>query len=57
MADKRVKYTGKGFFIGLPARDMTLTEWREYPQELLDAAIRAGIFKIVTSKNEVKQWD
>lgn len=61
MADKRVTYTGEGFFIGLPARDMTLQEWREYPKELTDAAIKAGIFKVITvitsNDNEVKQWD
>ena len=57
MADKRVRYTGKGFFIGLPARDMTLQEWREYPKELIEAAIKAGLYKVITDKREVKQWD
>lgn len=47
MDDKKVTYKGKDFFIGLPARDMTLTEWREYPKELTEAAMKAGLYQIM----------
>ncbi len=52
MADKRVIYKGSGFILGLPARDMTLDEWRSYPKELIEAALKAGLFQIL--KAEVK---
>lgn len=56
MSEKRVIYKGTGFFIGLPARDMTLQEWREYPEKLTKAAVKAGLFEIVTDK-EVTDHD
>ena len=53
MADKQVIFKGGGFVIGLPARDMTLDEWRSYPKELIAAALRAGLFQIENVKKEV----
>jgi len=35
---------------------MTLQEWKNYPKELVEAAIRAGVYQVI-EKKEVKQWD
>lgn len=51
--DKKIIFKGGGFFIGLPARDMTLDEWRSYPAKVKEAAIKAGLYQIVTD-HEVK---
>jgi hypothetical protein len=54
---KKIKfiYTGKGFFNGLPARDMTEDEWLSYPKELTKPAITQGLYFVVDDeKNEVK---
>ena len=52
--DKRVVYKGHGFYIGLPARDMTLDEWRSYPKALIEVAMKAGLYQIVDEKKEIK---
>lgn len=56
MADKHVIYKGGGYIIGLPARNMTLEEWRSYPKELIAAAIKAGLYQIAETK-EVKDHE
>ena len=52
---KRVIYKGLGFYIGLPARDMTLQEWKSYPKPVIEAALKSGIYEVVTDR-EVKKW-
>lgn len=42
--DKYIYIPEKGYFIDLPARDMTADEWKEYPEELTKAALKAGIY-------------
>jgi hypothetical protein len=44
----------KGYLIGLPARDMTVTEWKTYPEELTKAALKLGLYKLDTKLKEVK---
>lgn len=47
-----VSYIGQGDFIqGLPARDMSLEEWTSYPEDLLAAALAAGLY-IVDTENQ-----
>ena len=48
----KVKYEGGGYFAGVPARDMTLDEWAKCPKELRKAALKQGLYKIVTCEEE-----
>jgi hypothetical protein len=49
-------YTNKGFFNGLPARDMTEREWLSYPSELTKPALKQKLYVIIKVENtkEVK---
>jgi len=51
--DKYV-YQGSGYFVGLPARDMSVDEWKQFPKELTKAALKAGIYKLEKHKEEVE---
>ena len=48
--DKYIYNPEKGYFIDLPARDMTADEWKEYPEELTKAALKVGVYKKQKSK-------
>jgi hypothetical protein len=48
--DKYIYNPEKGYFIDLPARDMDADEWKEYPEELTKAAVKAGVYKKQKSK-------
>ena len=45
MADCYI-YQGSGYFVGLPARDLDADEWKQFPEELTKAALKAGIYKL-----------
>ena len=47
-------YQGSGYFVGLPARDLSVDEWKQFPKELTRAALKAGIYKLEKHKEEVK---
>ena len=52
--DKYV-YQGNGYFVGLPARDLSVDEWKQFPKELTKAALKAGMYKLEKEyKEEVK---
>ncbi len=51
--DKYV-YLGQGYFVGLPARDMSVDEWKQFPKELTKAALKAGMYKLEKHKEEVE---
>lgn len=52
---KKYIYKGDGaYFIGLPARDMEADEWDSYPEELKNAALKEGVYKVEEIKTEVK---
>jgi len=51
--DKYV-YQGGGYFVGVPARDMSAEEWAELPKEIQKAALKAGLYKLEKEKSEVK---
>ena len=53
--DKYV-YQNWGYFVGLPARDLSVDEWKQFPKELTKAALNAGMYKLEreTTKKEVK---
>ena len=53
MADFYV-YQGSGYFVGLPARDLSVDEWKQFPKELTKAALKAGIYKLSHQKSEVE---
>ena len=53
MADCYV-YQGSGYFVGLPARDLSVDEWKQFPKELTKAALKAGLYKLEKQKEEVK---
>lgn len=55
MADFYI-YQGDGYFVGLPARDLSVDEWKQFPKELTKAALNAGMYKLEreTTKKEVK---
>ena len=53
MADFYV-YQGSGYFVGLPARDLSVDEWKQFPKELTKAALKADIYKLEKHKEEVK---
>jgi len=40
-----------GYLAELPARDLSLEEWKQFPKELTNAALKAGLYKI---EKEVK---
>ena len=43
---KKIKYTGNGDYLpGIPARDMTMKEWRAYPKEKRDTAVNLGLYE------------
>ena len=46
----RVIYDGKDYLIDLPARDMTIEEWKSYPKKLTDAALELGLYHIEKSE-------
>jgi hypothetical protein len=52
--DKYIYDETKGYFIGLPARDITADEWKELPEELTKAALKAKLYKLSKKSNEVK---
>lgn len=46
-----IKYIKKGFFLqGIPARDLTESEWAELPKNLQDAAIVSGVYELPKTK-------
>jgi len=47
-------YQGSGYFVGLPARDLSVDEWKQFPKELTKAALKAGIYKLEKHKEEVE---
>ena len=49
----RYDYKGEGYFVGLPARDIDADEWKQFPKELTNAALKAGLYELKKSK-EVK---
>ncbi len=53
MADCYI-YQGSGYFVGLPARDLSVDEWKQFPKELTNAALKAGMYKLEKQKEEVK---
>ena len=44
MADFYI-YQGDGYFVGLPARDLSVDEWKQFPKELTKAALSAKMYK------------
>lgn len=50
----RVVYQSGGYFAGVPARDMPLDEWVKYPKELRKAALKQGLYKIITCEEEAE---
>lgn len=45
----------KGYFVGLPARDIDADEWHELPEELTKPALKMGMYKLQKeAKKEVK---
>jgi len=45
----------KGYFAGLPARDLSVDEWKQLPEELAKAALKMGMFKLIKeTKKEVE---
>lgn len=49
---KYVRYTGEGYIFGVPAQDMTKSEWEALPEERRKAALKAGTHKILSAKKE-----
>ena len=49
--DKYIYDESKGYMIGLPARDLTAEEWKQYPDELTKAALKQELYKL---EKEVK---
>ena len=43
---KMVVPKGDKFLNGLPKRQMTMREWREYPENLRELALKLGIFEV-----------
>lgn len=37
---------GKRFFVGVPARDLTLDEWDKLPKKLQRKLIRLGLYEV-----------
>jgi endo-beta-N-acetylglucosaminidase D len=57
MNDKKVLFVeGKGFWQGLPARDLTADEWAEVSQENQKTILSLGIYKLVESKSTKKDY-
>lgn len=51
MTDKKIVYdASKGFWQGLPARDLTQQEWDEVSPENQKKILDLGIYKIVNDK-------
>ena len=53
MADCYI-YQGSGYFVGLPARDLSVDEWKQFPKELTNAALGAKMYKLEKVKVEIK---
>lgn len=53
--DKYKYKKDNGYMIGLPARDVTLDEWKMYPKDLTDAALAIGLYKLEKEKEEDKE--
>lgn len=47
-------YKGGGYFVDVPARDMSAEEWAELPKEIQKAALKAGLYVHEKEKSEVK---
>ncbi len=45
---KKIEYRGDGMILGVPTRDMDIEEWEQLPNELKQAALKTGLYKIVT---------
>lgn len=45
-------YTKQGYLAGVPAKDMTKSEWEALPKELQDKALKAGTHKIVSARKK-----
>lgn len=52
--DKKYIYQGGGYFVGLPARDLDADEWKQFPEELTKAALKAGIYKLEKQEKETE---
>jgi len=52
----KVKFIGGGYFIGLPARDLTEEEWAAIPKKEQRMILKSGIYgiEIEEKKAEVK---
>lgn len=51
----KVKFIGGGYFIGIPARDLTEDEWNAIPKDEQKAILKSGIYTLVEDKKaEVK---
>lgn len=46
----KIVYKGGGYYMGIPARDMTVEEWSQFPKAIRTAAIKQGLYKIETCK-------
>jgi hypothetical protein len=52
----KVKFLGGGYFIGIPARDLTEDEWNAIPKKEQRMILKSGIYgiEIEEKKAEVK---
>jgi hypothetical protein len=51
----KVKFLGGGYFIGIPARDLTEDEWNAIPKDEQKAILKSGIYTLEEDKKaEVK---
>ena len=54
--DKKVIYdASKGFWQGLPARDLTLEEWAEVEPENQKILLESGMYKLEADKPKYKE--
>lgn len=45
---KGYRFTGGNRFLnGIPAKDMTLREWRELPEDLRELALNIGLYEVI----------
>ena len=49
---KHARYTGEGYVFGVPARDMTKSEWDALSKERRDVALKTGTHKILSAKKD-----
>lgn len=40
-----MRYVGTGFLSGVPARDLSVEEWRALPRDVRRAALANGLYK------------